>query len=252
MARLRRRLHPDVLLDATPAPDAAPTERGAGANGGLTMTMTLRLVILACGFFASAAYVTHAMEPEPTPLRQPFSAMDTQLGRWSGRAAPKITDDVLAVLGVDDFVNRIYQASPSELVSLYIGYYESQRDGDSIHSPMNCLPGAGWQPVETGYVDVAVPGRDVPITVKRVVIEKGLDRQVVLYWYQSHGRVVGNEYWSKALMIYDAVRLNRSDAALVRVISPVGRLEHGNEPADARLTDFVRALFRQLDQHLPA
>ncbi len=213
--------------------------------------MTLRLVALTVIFLASTGYVQYAMEPERVPLRQPLTEMSNRMGRWIGREAPPLTDSVLDVLGVDEYVNRYYQASADDLVSLYIGYYESQRNGDTIHSPMNCLPGAGWLPMETSYVDIAVPARPEPIRVKRVLIQKGLDKQVVLYWYHSHGRVVGNEYWSKAYMVYDAVRLNRSDAALVRVVTPVGLSEAGERAADARAVEFVQALFETLDQHLP-
>lgn len=208
-------------------------------------------MVLACAFAASSAYVHHALKPERVPLRQPFAAMDPQVGRWAGREPIKLEDDILAILGVDDYVNRIYQASPNELVSLYVGYYQSQREGDSIHSPMNCLPGAGWQPVQTNYVSITVPGRPEPVLVKRVVIEKGADRQLVLYWYQSHGRVVANEYWSKVLMVYDAVRLHRSDAALVRVVTPIGPRGDSESLADARAADFVRALFPRLGDYLP-
>ena len=213
--------------------------------------MTIRLAVLTLFFVLSAGYVQYAMEPERVPLRQPLAEMSNQMGRWVGREATPLSDDVVAVLGVDEHVNRFYQASPGEIVALYIGYYESQRNGDTIHSPMNCLPGAGWLPVQTTYVDIQVPTRPEPIRVKRVLIEKGLDRQVVLYWYQSHGRVVGNEYWSKVLMVYDAVRLNRSDAALVRVVSPVGHSAGGEQAADARAVDFVQELFQSLDEHLP-
>jgi EpsI family protein len=213
--------------------------------------MTLRLAALTAIFLISTGYVQYAMEPERVPLRVPLSDLSTRMGPWMGREAEPLTDSVLAVLGVDDYVSRYYQASPTDLVSLYIGYYESQRNGDTIHSPMNCLPGAGWLPMQTGYIDISVPNRSEPIRVKRVLIQKGLDRQVVLYWYHSHGRVVGNEYMSKIFMVYDAVRMNRSDAALVRVVSPVGMAEGGEQAADARAVEFVQALFETLDQHLP-
>ena len=87
--------------------------------------------------------------------------------------------------------------------------------------------------------------------MNRYVIEKGLDRQVVLYWYQSHGRIVANEYRSKIFMVYDAMRLNRSDAALVRVISPVAGAQK-EEMADEHGTDFVKAIFPLLDKFLPS
>jgi EpsI family protein len=135
-------------------------------------------------------------------------------------------------------------------VSLYIGYYGSQRQGDTIHSPQNCLPGAGWQPVEGGRVPLDVDGRRV--TVNRYVIQKGLDRQVVLYWYQGRGRVVANEYANKLWLMLDAARLHRSDGALVRVVAPVLRSPGGSlAAADDAAAAFTRTIFPRLPAHLP-
>ena len=212
--------------------------------------MTVRLFTLCACFLLSAGYIGYAMEPEEVPLRQPFSLMPEQAGRWVGRPAQPLTQPVLDVLGVDDHVNRVYYGSPSEVTALYVGYYQSQREGDTMHSPMNCLPGSGWLPIHTSYVDVTVPDRATPITVKRVVIEKGLEQQVVLYWYQSHGRVIGNEYWSKVVMVYDAFRFNRSDAALVRVVAPI--TAEGEAAADKLAVEFVQSVFPQLEHHLPS
>jgi EpsI family protein len=215
--------------------------------------MTLRLVILTLCLLASSGYIRHKMQPERVPIRQSLSRMPQQMGQWTGGQNLQLTDQVVNVLGVDDYVSRVYrETATQEAVGLYIGYYDSQRDGDTIHSPMNCLPGAGWQPMATSSLDISVPTRSGPIAVKRVLIQKGLDKQVVLYWYQSHGRVIGNEYWSKVLMVYDAVRLNRSDAALVRIVSPVGFAEDGERAADLRAVDFVQSLFGQLDEYLPS
>jgi EpsI family protein len=142
------------------------------------------------------------------------------------------------------------------VASLYIGYYESQRQGDTIHSPLNCLPGSGWEPVSKSYVSIPVEAgshASANILVNQYVIQKGLDRQVVLYWYQSHGRVVANEYRSKIFMVYDAVRLNRSDAALVRVVSPVIGGDPGAEArAGDRAVAFVKTMFPLLDRYLPS
>jgi EpsI family protein len=217
------------------------------------MPMTTRLIVLTCCLLVSSGYIRYNMEPERVPLRQPLSLLPDRMGTWTGGANIPLTDEISTILGVDDYVNRVFRRSstPGDLVSLYIGYYESQRQGDTIHSPMNCLPGAGWLPISTTYAQIQVPTRSEPVTVKRVVIEKGLDRQVVLYWYHSHGRVIGNEYISKVTMVYDAVRLNRSDAALVRVVSPVGRGENAERVADERAVQFVQALFVDIDQYLP-
>ena len=195
--------------------------------------MTARLLVLTCCLLASAGYIQHKMQPERVPIRQSLSLMPDQMGRWNGAQNVPLTKDVLQVLGVTDYLSRIYRVTGTrEAVSLYIGYYDSQRAGDTIHSPMNCLPGAGWEPMATSLLQIPVSTRSQPIGVKRVIIQKGLDKQLVLYWYHSHGRVIGNEYVSKVLMVYDAVRLNRSDAALVRVVSPIGDAEDGSEIAE--------------------
>ena len=136
-------------------------------------------------------------------------------------------------------------------VALYVGYYESQRTGDTIHSPQNCLPGAGWLPVRTSRIDLRVPGREEPVTVNSLLIQKGLERQVVLYWYQSHGRVVASDYLSKAYLVYDAARHRRSDAAMVRVISPVGPSDTSDRETEARAARFIQAMFPDLERLLP-
>jgi EpsI family protein len=138
-------------------------------------------------------------------------------------------------------------------VGLYMGFYGSQRQGDTIHSPLNCLPGAGWQPVSEGRLQIAnADGQGRDITVNRYVVQKGVERQLVLYWYQSHGRVVASEYTSKLYLIHDAIRLNRTDGSMVRVIAPI-KVNAADEGAAAeRLAEeFVRVIFPLLPAYLP-
>jgi EpsI family protein len=178
-----------------------------------------------------------------------------ELGEWRGAQQPPLPHDILAVLGVDDYLTRAYFTPAKAGVGLYVGYYGSQRQGDTMHSPLNCLPGAGWQPVSQTTMPVSVPaGADAAagertIVVNRYMIEKGLDRQLVLYWYQSHGRVVASEYWGKFYLIRDAVRLNRTDGALVRVIVPVTGDE---QAAETHAVQFIKVLFPTLGGYLPA
>ena len=110
-----------------------------------------------------------------------------------------------------------FQGSP---VWLYIGYYRSQGTEATYHSPKNCLPGAGWQIVESDYVSVPIPNT-VGVTINKVLIQKGLEQQVVLYWYQDRGRTVASEYWAKIYMIWDSMTMNRTDGSLVRISIPV-------------------------------
>jgi EpsI family protein len=213
--------------------------------------MTSKLIVLALLFAGTAAYATHTRRPEQIPTRERLATLERQLGDWTGRDSEPFSPEILAVLGVDEYLSRFYWMKNQPPVSLYLGYYQSQREGDTIHSPLNCLPGAGWQPIEMSRIDVPVAGR-APVNINRFVIQKGMDRQVVLYWYQSHGRVVASEYWSKAYMVYDAFRLNRSDAALVRVVSPVVNSAGGEAAAERRAIEFVQVLFPQLNRYLPS
>jgi EpsI family protein len=141
-------------------------------------------------------------------------------------------------------------------VGVYIGYYQSQRQGDTMHSPLSCLPGAGWEPLSKSALRVTVDsspgGAPREIEINRYLIQKGLDKQLVLYWYQAHNRVVASEYWGKFFLITDAVRLNRTDGALVRVISPIDAAQGGEGHAEAVAVRFVKTMFPMLTNFLPA
>lgn len=214
--------------------------------------LTSRLIVLTCCFLGAAALGARARRPEIVPPRAPLTDMPSQLGVWTGQEAPPFADDVLATLGVDEYINRVYTRADGAAVALYVGYYGSQRQGDSIHSPLNCLPGAGWQEVSRTPLSVAAAGTVGSATINRLIVEKGLDRQVVLYWYQSHGRIVASEYRSKAYLVLDAIRRNRSDAALVRVVSPVLTTDRAAADATDRARAFVTELFPQLERFLPS
>jgi EpsI family protein len=127
---------------------------------------------------------------------------------------------IVRALGVSDYLSRRYQGLGYPAVFLYVGFYKSQRMGEFIHSPKNCLPGAGWEPVSTGHKVLTTPGGK-RVLVNQYIVENGLHRQLVLYWYQSHGRIIASEYRSKIYMVLDALRLNRTDAALVRISTPI-------------------------------
>jgi EpsI family protein len=201
------------------------------------------IVLLAgAGLYSARAGSVEAVVP-----RQPLASLPLVLGNWHGREAAPLADDVLGQLGVDDYVNRQYaRPDAAAPIGIYVGYYASQRQGDTIHSPQNCLPGAGWLPVETAVTELKAGDRRV--RVNEFVIQKGLDRQVVLYWYQGRGRVTANEYANKALLMLDAARLHRTNGGLVRLIAPVTST---TDAARSELAAFAAVLFGHLDGHLP-
>jgi EpsI family protein len=190
------------------------------------------------------AYLSHG---EATPPAKPLSEFPTQIGGFKSVADYPLDQKTIDLLGVTDYLSRAY-ASPQGQVGLYIGYFRSQRTGSSIHSPKNCLPGAGWQPMqESVYQLPLADGRTAPINL--YVIRKDLDEELVLYWYQAHGRVVASEYWGKFYLVYDAMRLNRTDAALIRITTPIQR---GNEDdARARAIAFAQQITADVDKIIP-
>ena len=211
--------------------------------------MTVRLLMVTCCLLGASAVVATTSRPERVPPRESFTAFPLDIAQWTGTRAPEFSEAILRELGVDEYLHASYKSAGAPPVGLYIGYYQSQRQGDAIHSPANCLPGSGWQPIESAHLTMNV-GR--PITVNRWLIQKEEEQQLVLYWYQSHGRVVASEYASKVHLVFDAMRLNRTDAALVRVVVPIasGRAD-ARTSAEQTAVAFVTALFPHLERFLP-
>jgi EpsI family protein len=178
--------------------------------------------------------------------RQPLHALPYALGRWTGEEQP-VQSRVVQAVGVSDYTNRIYSQLAEIPVQLYVGYYASQRTGDTIHSPKNCLPGAGWDPIQSGYATISVPtGRN--IVVNEYVIQRDENKQLVFYWYQGRGRVIASEYAGKFWMVADAISRNRTDGALVRVITS---MNDGEDKARARLVSFTQTVFPSLGELIP-
>ena len=206
----------------------------------------LMLVVL-LGATTGMAYLSHG---EATPPAKPLTELPAKIGPYAQVTEWKLDQETLDVLKVTDYVNRGYwePGLNKNLMGLYIAYFRSQRQGATIHSPKNCLPGAGWNPVQSTIYQLKLDdGRQVPVNM--YVLRRGLDEQVVLYWYQSHGRIIASEYWGKFYLVYDAMRLNRTDAALVRITVPV---DHGDEAAaEQRAVAFAKTITTQVDQVIP-
>lgn len=222
--------------------------------------LTAVLLLLAANF--GLAWLSRAEEPRP---RQPLGDLPLAVAeRWSGRDLA-LDARALAILKVSDYLLRAYvppgdggaraqePLAPADEqhvapVYLYVGYYETQRNGATYHSPKNCLPGSGWQLTESGEEEVSLPitGR---LAVNRVVIEKELDRQLVLYWYQDRGRSVASEYAAKFYLVFDAMTRNRTDGTLVRVSTPILGTP---EDAHAHALAFLADAWPLLVAHLPS
>jgi EpsI family protein len=195
------------------------------------------------GAFVLLHTVSHG---EPVIARQLLRDLPYRVGTWVGEERP-LSERIVQAVSVSDYTNRIYFDQSSLPIQLYVGYYASQRTGDTIHSPKNCLPGSGWDPVRSGYTTIAVSG-DRKIVVNEYVIQQDQDKELVFYWYQARGRIIASEYSGKFWMVADAITRNRTDGALVRLVTP---MNDGENQAHDRLIRFTQDLFPYLNELIP-
>jgi len=196
------------------------------------------------------AFYAFASRTETTPPELPLVLFPSQIGDWLIYRDFPLDKEILDVLKADDTMNRLYvNESTKQMAGLYIAYFRTQRYGQAPHSPKNCLPGSGWEPLKEDFVSVKVAGWDTPITVNRYVVEHGDEKSVSLYWYQSHKRVIASEYAAKFWAVVDSIRYRRSDTALVRIVVPVGPA--GIDTAERTGMDFVEAVFPDIVRQLP-
>lgn len=194
----------------------------------------------------------HRGDADNVPHSLPLSMMPLTIDGMNARDFP-LDDETLTVLGKGDFLNRLYVPQPGSAdpapVSVFIGYFATQRTGQSIHSPQHCLPGAGWTFESSRYGSLDdVNGKR--FNVGEYIINNGESRQFVIYWYQAHGRSIANEYRAKAYMLADAIRYNRTDGALVRVITPIASTE-SIDAARTRAVQFTGLMTPYLSQFIP-
>jgi len=159
--------------------------------------------------------------------RKSLKEFPARIGSWQQQGEDvRFDDETEKVLRADDYVSRNFQSN-GRLASLYVGYYATQRNGATYHSPLNCLPGSGWVMSDGGKMTITPTGAP-SFEANRYVIQNGNQRALIIYWYQGRGSAVASEYLAKIYTVLDSVRRRRSDGALVRVMTPFG-----NSPADA-------------------
>jgi EpsI family protein len=194
------------------------------------------------------AYYAVASRSERIPSVGPLSAFPSMSGDWVTAKDYPIEKEVQEVLKADDTLNRIYTKAGTG-ASLFVAFFRTQRYGQTPHSPKYCLPGSGWQPIQDRTVPLTIPGRSEPLLVNEYFISRGDQESVVLYWYQSHSRVIAREISAKFWLVADAVRYHRSDTALVRVIAPV--LNQQRDAAEHTAMDLARSVYPDLVRQLP-
>lgn len=206
--------------------------------------------------FALGAGLVNGLAPQKElSLRAPLDSVVPLAIDGMEARDQEVSEAEATVVGFDDYLLRVYMPAEDESgnpggeewVSTYVGYYESQTQGRTIHSPKNCLPGGGWEPLRSTVAEIAVPG-DAVHRVNRYVLQRDADQALVLYWYQGRGRVAHNEYLVKLDLLKDAAIRRRTDEALVRIVVPVTTSE---EEAFRQARTFAETLIPALDRALP-
>jgi EpsI family protein len=215
------------------------------------MNISRRLLLLTI-FLVSVLGVKAYVSAAPrVPPRQPLANFPTQIGDYTMQGSSrKISDTVQGVLRADDYVLREYLRPDQTVTDLFIAYYEVQKAGESMHSPKNCLPGSGWDPVINDTVMLEKDPTGKPVYINRYLIEKEGSQALVLYWYQSNGRVIASEYWGKFYLVAEALRSGRRDGAIIRLVVPVQKGED-RELVTRRTLEFARAIRPELPKFLP-
>lgn len=208
-----------------------------------------RLTIVIVLLLAGAAAAFALTSPEAVLERRPFAEFPRVLDGWTMVNEQRMGKSSEAMLQVDDYFMRTYANRTGDRIDLYIGYFTTQKEGKGIHSPRQCLPGAGWTALEASPLLLAVTDHNPgTIEVNRHLMAKGDHRELYLFWYQGRGRSYADEYLNKLYLIWDGLTQRRTDGALVRINSMVT-----SSPAKALETQtaFIRLIFPLLPAYIP-
>jgi EpsI family protein len=212
----------------------------------------------ALGFLALNFYVYHYFAHDAViPPRQEFASFPLELGDWRCGEKEQIDARTLQNLGATDYLICTFFREGYGPVGLYVGYHATQvrEEGggsgeNAIHPPAHCLPGSGWDIIDSRSVPLALPGLPgQQARVKRLVIAKGKERQLVYYWYQSQGRVIAED-WQKILyVVFDRALRGRTDGSLVRFTIPIQRDD--DERAERTFLDLAPRVVERLTPYVP-
>lgn len=198
------------------------------------------------------AVLYSSIRPESVPPNAPLSALPHKLGSWNFFREDPVDQETQDVLKADDLLFRFYvdpAQSRTTAVSLFVAAFRSQSNGKTPHSPKNCLPGSGWTQLSNSLYTIQLESGQ-SIEVNRYIVTHGEERSLVMYWYQSRDRVIADEFKARFWVMADALRLNRTDTALVRVVVPV--VDRNEDQATQLATSFIKSFFQPLHSYLPA
>ena len=203
----------------------------------------LHLLITLLLLSATLAASLWADRREPSPLAAPLDSISSQIAGWTSAGNMTLKDRIAASLAATSYLSRTYRKGQAQL-DMFTAFYAQQRAGDTMHSPKYCLPGGGWEFADMRTINLELPGPKV--TVNRAVIQRGGERQLMLYWYQSPTRIVASEYQNKFFLVWDGLVHGNQGGSIVRVMLPDG------PGAEAEAVNFAVNLIPQMRRSLGA
>jgi exosortase D (VPLPA-CTERM-specific) len=225
-------------------PSAKPPEKQQAKSTDHPKLATSLLLLCAAGmaaFFISS-------RSETIPDRSRFVTFPTRIGLWQGRASLLDPEVERGLAGLNDYLLSDYKESDGKVVNLYVAYYASQKNGQQPHSPNDCIPANGWRITQLEPISYSENGAE--LSLNRAIIEKNSIKELVYYWFDERGRKIANEYLAKWYLRVDAIFMNRTDGALVRLVTEIQSDETEGE-ADQRLKAFIRDALPKLSDYLP-
>jgi EpsI family protein len=209
--------------------------------------MQTKAVIIIITMLFSSILLEFLSYSEKIIPNKPFDSFPLEIGQWKG-VKDELDTKIYNILGVEDYIMANFYSADKKMVNLYVGFYQSQREGDLIHSPKNCMPGSGWNIIETSQEVIEIDN-NVKINSIKLLLQKGSEKQIVLYWFQSRGRIVTSEYMEKIWLVVDSIIKHRTDGSFVRFISPLYTNE--NETVEG-MKEFVKIVFPYLNDYIPS
>jgi exosortase D (VPLPA-CTERM-specific) len=221
---------------------AASVPQHAPAKSGGQTPLAVSLALL-CAAGLAVFFVSG--RSEAIPDRSRFVTFPDRIGQWQGHAS-LLEPEIERGLALDDYILSDYKGPAGPPINLYVAYYSSQRKGESPHSPIVCIPAAGWQVTR---LERKAFGPGFPFN--RVIIERDSAKELVYYWFDERGRKIASEWLAKWYLLKDAILMNRTDGALVRLMTPLQPGETERD-ADERLQAFMGDAVPTLSGYLPS
>lgn len=206
------------------------------------MISNTRITAIIVLFILTFAGIQFFDDINNTPILKPLNQFPTKMGDWGLVKKRELSQPVVDLLGVDDYIDYTYVKKDGSRIDLYVSYFGAIGITGEYHSPQNCLPGGGWKILDIKPYEIEL-ARDTTYVINKLLLKKGSSKQVVYYWFQNRGRVIRSEYWDKIYTVLDSIFKRRKDGSFIRIMT--------KEISEEELVDFTRSVFLELTHFIP-